>query len=217
MPGLAGPVHPRQEEPRDDHGQGRHCEEPAGVAGEQDVWDWVRADRQMTKHGYVCAGITCEGCNRVWPGEHFPFALCNFCRASPSWHHGRCCRSRQAQQARTGQQLGQAQVHATAVGAAGSADHSAAGAHVSAGAAADASSQAAASLWTSAGDETANASADFEGDEMASASSVCAGIGDHPTLSGPAANFAATQKQGTLLRGDGLSLRLRGVRGQRPC
>jgi hypothetical protein len=164
-----------------------------------------------------CAGITCEGCNRVWPGEHFPFALCNFCRASPSWHHGRCCRSRQAQQARTGQQLRQAQVHAAAVGAAGSADHSAAGAHVSAGAAADASSQAAASLWTSAGDETANASADFEGDEMASASSVCAGIGDHPTLSGPAANFAATQKQGTLLRGDGLSLRLRGVRGQRPC
>ena len=52
------------------------------------------------------------------------------------------------------------------------------------------------------GDETADASADFEGNERADANSVCAGIGDHPwaTLSGPAANFATTQKQGTLLR-----------------
>ena len=33
----------------------------------------------------------CEVCSRVWPRERIPFAFCNFCHASPSWHHGRCC------------------------------------------------------------------------------------------------------------------------------
>ena len=40
------------------------------------------------------AGFVCEVCHRVWPRERIPFTFCRSCRASPSWHHGRCCGSR---------------------------------------------------------------------------------------------------------------------------
>ena len=33
----------------------------------------------------------CEVCLRVFVGERIPFENCNYCLASPSYHHGRCC------------------------------------------------------------------------------------------------------------------------------
>ena len=34
----------------------------------------------------------CEVCERSFPGEVFPFERCWYCKATPSFHHGRCCR-----------------------------------------------------------------------------------------------------------------------------
>ena len=44
----------------------------------------------------------CNACGECKTGEVFPFAFCEFCGMSPSWHHGRCT-------ARTGKQKGSAE------------------------------------------------------------------------------------------------------------
>ena len=33
----------------------------------------------------------CDVCNKRHTGEQIPFTKCNFCKDSPSFHHGRCC------------------------------------------------------------------------------------------------------------------------------